>query len=635
VIRIGLHVLLDASAWTAAGPSDPAPLVGTWPDAPAVYRPLSLRAVHLGGFLGRHVDASIRSLPAGLESPLPKGIEAITAGRQPPDSCRRLATDSDFYKWLEGACYAIAYDAGQAGLRATVERYADLLLKLQHPDGYLGTGINPAKPFDERVRHDLYIAGHFMEAAVAHFEATGSRKLLDAAVRLADFYLDAFHRQHPYYQLIGQEHPEIELALVRLYRATGEKRFLEFSADLTRLAVWGNTIADLRAGAGRRHAVRLCYQLTGAAELYLQKGDRRFLDHLPNLWDEIVTTRMYVTGGIGYNESIPEAPYDLPQTIATRENRDIAETCASVSLMMLSWRQHAITGESRCFDVIETILYNHYLGALSADHLGVFYYNPLKRVGDLGKRTDHGGNPVRRTRLPEIHSTACCMPNAWRFFGQLPEYVFSARGDGLAINLYTDAAAAHHLADGTPVRLEVQTGYPHEGEVRVTVNPDRPARFSLDLRIPGWCVGASVRVNDEPALPGEAGTSRRVEREWRAGDRVELHLPMRPVVRVDPPKIAANRDQVAFRRGPLVYCLERQDAAGLDLDKVSVHIDPSNPAGGIEAAFDPGLGLYVLKIRMHGEGADGGIDRDVRLIPFFHRANRDPDPRWITWIPQR
>jgi uncharacterized protein len=620
---------------TPAGRRDPASLIGNWPEDHLVCRAVSLRAIKVGGFLGEHINANNRkSLPAGLESPIPRAIEARAHGEEPPDVCRRLATDSDFYKWLEGACYAVAYDPSLHELAAAVDRYADMLVRLQEPNGYIGTHLSPAGPFDEKARHDLYVAGHFIEAAVAHFEATGSRELLHAAVRLADFYLHSMESRHPYFKLIEQEHPEIELALVRLYRATGEKRFLDFSATLTRMATLGPHLADVRAGAGRRHAVRLCYLLTGAAELYIQTGQQNVFEHLPALWDELVSTRMYITGGIGYNEVVPQQPYDLPQTVATKENRDIAETCASVSLMMYSWRMHAITGDSRKFDVIETILYNHYLGALSRDHLGIFYYNPLKRVGDLSHRTDHGGNPVQRTRLPSIHSTACCMPNAWRFFAQLPEYVLSVRKDGLCVNLYTDATARHDLPDGTEVNLEMQTRYPHEGQVRLKVSPDRPASFAVYLRIPGWCEKASVKVGDQTAVPVAPGTYCRVEREWRSGDEILLEMPMEPMVIFSPSQVDANRGQVAFQRGPLIYCLEKQDAAGLDIEHIRVDLDRKDGLPNVTAEFRPGLGMYVLKVKAVEKPP--GLEaarRTVQMIPFFFRANREPDSRWITWLP--
>lgn len=620
------------------------PVVGNWPATRAAACPISLRDVRLAGFLGRHVNASNDSLLAGLESPLAKAIEARAAGTIPPPETKRLATDSDFYKWLEAACYALAYDPSRADLRVKINESADDLVRIQEPSGYIGTNLSPAAPFDEKTRHDLYVAGHFFEAAVAHFEATGDRRLLDAAVRFADFYLDAFNKGHPYFKLIGQEHPEIELALVRLSRASGQPRFLQFASDLTRKAILGPKLSDSRAGAGRLHAVRMGYQLTGAAEIALQTGDPRFKDPMMALWKEIIDTRMYVTGGIGYLEIIPDQPYDLPQTL-DNPSRDIAETCASVALMMLSWRVHGLTGDSHPYDVIERILYNHFLGALSPDHKANFYYNPLRRVGDLQGKTDHGGSPTHRTRLPAIHSTACCLPNAWRFCAQLPEYVFTTAPKRVFVNLYTDASAKIRI-EGADVHLVMKTRYPHDGRVEVTIELSQPVSFTLSARIPDWCQGATASVNSQPASPAPSGHYFDVTRSWTQGDRLLLTLPMPPRVWVGPPQIEANRGQVALCRGPLVYCLERQDAAGMDLEKVCLIGGPARIEQTTKAVWDENLVLYVLKAKAlsKADSATAPSDalpsastssqvREIALMPFYYRANRADDNRWITLIP--
>jgi len=626
--------------------------VGDWPADHAAVRPIPLGAVRLGGFLGDRVDTNNRvSLLAGLESPIPAGFEARAAGREVPSIARRLAADSDMHKWLEGACYAVGQDAGLTELAAAVERYVAMMVSLQEPDGYLGTRVNPAAPFDERVAHDLYVAGHFIEAAVAHYHATGRTDLIESAGKLADFYIRAWRQEHPYYKIVGQrEHPEIEPALVRLYRATGEDRYLEFADAIASMAKVGPRLEDVHAGGGARHAVRLCYLLTGLAELYLTTGRENYRAHLASLWDEIVTKRMYVTGGIGYNERVPAEPFDLPQCLDDNPNRDIAETCASVAMMMFSWRMHAITGESRYFDTIETILYNHYLGAVSIDHLGVFYYNPLRRVGDMTGYTDHGAPPGRRLRLPDIHSTACCLPNSWRFFAQLPEYVFSTRStpaDTVLVNLYTDATATHRLSDNTALRIEMRTNYPHEGTVRLRVEPERATRFALALRVPGWCELPSVSVAGEPPQRIESGNYHRIERMWQPGDEVVLELPMTPAVVLSRFEVAANRGQAALRRGPLVYCLEKQDTAGLDLAQAVIALDQDDPAGSLKVERDGQLGCYVLRARTgrrhvpdnadalyHSAGTLAPRDvREVTFIPFYLRANRLPDSRWVTFLP--
>ncbi len=637
------------SAFAQNMPINPTPMVGDWSAEQTSCRPISLKAVKLSGFLGEHVEANNKvSIPAGLECPIPKALEYMVEGEKIPKSCQRLAVDSDFYKWLEGACYAIAYDSSLTKLKKKVNGYADMLIELQEKNGYLGTRISPEYPFDTRIYHDLYVAGHFTEAAVAHYKATGDEKLLNIAKKYIDFYIQKYKEGHSYFKEVGEkEHPEIEPALVRLYRATGEEKYLEFAEVITGMAKITPELADVWAGMGKRHAVRLCYLLTGAAELYAQTGEQAWYRHLPNLWSEIVNQRMYVTGGIGKGEIVPVRPYDLPPTLEGESYGDIAETCASVGLMMFTWRMHGITGQSKYFDIIERILYNHYLGAISQDHLGNFYFNSLRRIGDLSNQTDHGANPVRRLHLPEIHSTTCCLPNSWRFFAQLPEYVFSTAGDTIMVNLYTGAKASYKLDDGPIVELEMTTKYPHEGHVEITVTPEEETRFSLALRIPQWCGKASVQVGSESAKRVKPGQYHTIRRQWEEGDAIVLEMPMEPRFLLARPEIEEYAGQVALQRGPLIYCLEKEDAKGLDLSRVVVLLEDDEPEDSVKVDFDEDLGFYVLKVKSaeiaappEDSSAYYAVDtleldneERIQLIPFYFRANRQLDTRWRTWLP--
>jgi DUF1680 family protein len=314
---------------------------------------------------------------------------------------------------------------------------------------------------------------------------------------------------------------------------------------------------------------------------------------------------------------------------------------------MWSWRMHGIAGlNAKYFDTIETILYNHCLGALSPDHTANFYYNPLKRVGSLAGKTDHGGDPVRRTRLPDIHSTTCCLPNAWRFFAQLPEYVFSSNRDGVLVNLFTNAQAWHELTNENSLSLQMETAYPHDGQVTLRVHPQQPAQFTLWVRIPAWCAGASIAVNDDAPTLVSSGAYAPLSRAWRPGDTVRLKLPMRPVVLTSRLEILANRGQVALRRGPLIYCLEQQDAPDLDLERAVIVLDGERTSSCIQANWNGALGCHVLKARIGQRCTPASQPaayfpmpptlesvREVQLIPFYQRANRAGHTRWLTWIP--
>lgn len=623
----------------------PHPFAGDWPQRPGSRRPVSLGEVRVTGFLGERVEANRASLLAGLDSPIPRRFEALSRGETPGPETERLASDSDLYKWIEGASYALVYRPDER-LSAALDRMVTLVIGQQQPDGYLNTQVPPFERLDTRVNHDLYQAGHLCEAAVAHWRATGERRLLEAACRLVDWFLARHREGHSYYDTVGEkEHPEVEIGLLRLARATGRQEYAEFAKAIIGMYGVAPRVADLRAGAGRLHAVRVGYLLEAVADLYLASGDGALWPTLSAVWDELATTRLYVTGGLGQRERIPDRPWDLPQTYEENPDRDIAETCASVAMMMFSWRMHAASREARYMDAIETILYNHYLGALSLDQTGNFYYNPLRVVGDQSWRTDHWSPRGRRTCLPAIHSTACCLPNAWRFFGALPEYLFSWDEDGVWVNLYTSSTLRHTLGGGAVIDLRVETAYPHEGRVEITIGGDAPAEWTLRLRIPAWCRRAVVTDpaggRGEHAGPGYAA----LERTWHPGDRVllEMEMPVRAIVSA--PEIAANAGQVALARGPLVYCLEQVDATE-PLERLGLPCRPSQAARRAEAAWEPDLfgGVYALwtDLAVQPSGVSTGPyyePRDdlptvrMRLVPFYAHANRSDEARWTVFLP--
>jgi DUF1680 family protein len=616
--------------------------VADWPAERAKCRPVPLRHVHATGFLGQRIDANLTSLLKGLDTPIPRGFEARVKGVELPPESSRLAADSDVYKWLEGASYVYARTANE-DVREAINYIADQILACQQDDGYINTQVPPFDRFDKRVNHDLYIAGHFFEAAVAHHRATGENRLLEAACRWADYLIQEYEAGHPYFAVEpGEfpEHPEYELALLRLSREKEDKRYLDFAVALTKLSKLGPKVADVRAGRGL-HAVRTGYLLAGCADLYLETGGEEFYEYLPDLWNEIVRTRMYVTGGVGVQERIPERPYFLPQSLDHHPDRDIAETCASVAMMMFAWRMHAITGESWCFDVIENILYNHYLGAIALDNLGNFYYNPLRVVGDQTGMTDHHSPKTKRCMMPAIHSTTCCLPNAWRFFGALPEYIFSYDERGIFVNLYNAGSVRHRLNNGKEIGLTIETSYPHDGAIIIRFDASEPVEFALRLRIPGWCRNAALESAGEPAQSPQPGQYFTVEREWKPGDSITLNLEMPVRMMQADPRIVDCAGQVVFARGPLVYCLDQYDT-GFPVEQARVALNPgeievqwcADLLGGINVLRVPGFVARVAKDRQ--TYSDVGMDSEathLTLIPFYARANRSEDNRWTTFLP--
>ncbi|MHB9034999.1 MAG: glycoside hydrolase family 127 protein, partial [Anaerolineae bacterium] len=532
----------------------------------------------------------------------------------------RFVQDSDTYKLVEGACYAYAASQDSAAL-ALIEGCLDEILVREQPGG--GFVLPPRIPFDPKVNHELYAAGHFIEMAVAHFLATGRERALQAACRWADMLIRERDRGNPYFASVGKrDHPEIEVALVRLYRATSEKRYLELASWVALQSNLVSPVSSIVAGGGNTHAVRVGYLLSGYAELYLETGDERFLAPLIPVWDEITTTRLYVTGGMGLNESIPLQPYNLPQTGA------IAETCASIAQMMYALRLQCLSNDAHIFDVVETILYNHFLGALNPEQDAVFYYNPLRQTTN-DYQYNAGKSPYRRVKLPDLHGCSCCFPNVWRFLAQLPEYVLATDGEQVRINLYTSAEADIALHDGD-LHLIMQTDYPLDETVTISVS--RPA--TLNLRIPAWCDGACYTQAGHQR-PAESAAWLQVE--VAPETPLTLTLPMQVRKLHADHKIVANLGQVTFQYGPLFYCYEADAAAEFgSVERVS--IDPGALPQVVREGRVPWLETELVDTS-HPQKPYYADELAVRrsftgrLTPFYLHSNQSYDSHWTTWLP--
>ncbi len=605
---------------------------GDWPAKIARVQPVPIHNTRVSGYLGKRIDRNLESLMLGLESPIPKGFDSAIEGTEPPEY--RLAADSDLYKWLEGACY-VFIRTGDMALRKEIDRITDLIIEVQDDDGYINAQKNQKKRWDPKVKHDLYIAGHLYEAAVAHYRATNETRLLDAASRWADYQIREYESGNEYYKTTAlREHSEYELGLLRLYRATGNKRYLEFSETLTKelSKVEGPTLNQVKAGGGL-HAVRVGYLLAGMADLYLETGREDMIEHLEVLWNYINNTSTYVTGAVGsHGEHFSKLPYDMPHERKDHNSRSLGETCAAVAHIMFSWRMHAINPQSRYFDAIEKTLYNHYLGAVALNGKGSFYYNPMRMVGDLSNKSDHDFKPVNvRCMLPTVNRTSCCMTNCWRFLGALPEYLYSYDDNGLFVNLYSSSKISQTLSDGRKIDLSVITEYPFDGKVKVSFNGEKAASFNLRLRIPGWCETATAVWTGQKKKTVESGKYLQIDRKWRKGDRVELQFEM-PVRMIEPhPEVAANAGQVVFARGPLVYCLESEDVS-FPVEKAMVAaMEPEEVSERVTASWYPDLLEGIHKLRVPGLVDDKEVD--LILVPWFVRASRSDSARWVIHLP--
>ncbi|NLG84372.1 MAG: glycoside hydrolase family 127 protein, partial [Firmicutes bacterium] len=573
--------------------------------------------------------------------------------------------DSDVFKWLEAVGYLLAQEA-DPDLAEKADQVIELIARAQQPDGYLNTYFTVAEPgrhfTNLRDCHELYCAGHLFEAAVAYYEATGKTKLLEVACHYAD-HIDRTFGPDPGKKKGYDGHPEIELALVKLYRATGEERYLRLSKyfidergrqphyfDLeaeergdTRpyWNIFGHSysqshlpVREQKTAEG--HAVRAMYLYSAVADVAALTGDESLAEACKVLWENVTNRRMYITGAVGssaYGESFT-IDYDLPN------DRAYAETCATIGLVFWAHRMLHLEMDAKYADVMERALYNGVLSGISLDGERFFYVNPLAVWPEACARR-HDLQHVKVTRQ-KWFACACCPPNLARLIASLGKYIYSYSEEEKTVyaHLFTGSTARFDLT-GEEITITQKSAYPWEGEVEFEVNPAKETEFTLAVRIPGWCRGAELVVNGSPV--SFAPFLRRgyvyLKREWHPGDRVLLRLPM-PVERVYAhPRVRANAGRVALQRGPLVYCLEEIDN-GPNLPGILLPVEAE-----VEARYLPDFlgGVVVLEtegLRLEEEAWEGGLYSPVkpktrrvkiRAIPYFVWNNRGPG-EMLVWI---
>lgn len=543
--------------------------------------------------------------------------------------------DSDVYKWLEGAVWSLGTHPNPE-LQKIVETAVTEISDAQQPNGYLNTyfmcDLAGERWSNIKDKHEMYMAGHFIQAAVAHKRALGNDDLLRVAIRLADHILDTFG---PEKRPGACGHQEIEMAMVELYRETGDERYLrqaEFFIDVRgrKPPVLGGAeyvqdhapFISLDENVG--HAVRMLYMNAGVADIVLETGDAKLLTALDRLWDDFTQRKMYITGGAGarWEGEAFGAPYQLPNT------RAYAETCAAIAVAMWGARMLALTADAKYADVMERALYNGVMSGLSLDGDHYFYQNPL---------ADRGAH-----RREAWFGCACCPPNLARVLAELPGYFHSTSEKGIYTHLYAEGEAVIGVGDNA-VTLTTHTRYPWNGDVEIAVSPERPGEFSLFLRIPEWCEGAALSVNGEAFnTPIQPGSYAEVRREWKAGDTVRLSLPMEVRAWQAHPHVEADTNKVAITRGPLVYCLEAADNAGLDVWDAEIAADADwKPQDNAELLN----GIVTLTTGARLEDLDGwggalyrpaGAETPTRAatvtaIPYYAWANREPGPMTV-WV---
>lgn len=607
------------------------------PDAAVTLHPLAGARVE-GGFWGarQRVNREV-TIPLGGERVRESG--AFDNLRLAGPHRGKVFADSDVYKWLE----ALAWERGRADdddLARPYKEASELVAAAQCDDGYLHTHtqLTGAQRYSDLASsHELYCAGHLMQAAVAGSRAVGDRTLLGVATRLADHLAAALAPD----ALDG--HPEVEMGLAELHRETGTRAYLDLAAR--QVGTRGHALIPLKghhgpgyrqdrvpvraAGTVEGHAVRAMYLAAGAADVAVETSDLELLAALERQWHDMVATKTYLTGGLGsnwYGEAFGGHHELAPDTA-------YCETCAAIGSVQWSWRMLLATGAPGFADLIERTLYNAVLPGVSLGGDRFFYVNALRVRA--GADPDDLRSPARGRQ--DWYGTACCPPNVMRLLSSLDHYLATRDGDGVQLHLY----ASGTVRAGSVV-LEVATGYPWSGRIEITVRetPDRP--WTLSARIPAWADAAGV--DDRPAEPG---TYHRVRRTWRPGDRIVLDLGIRPRLTVAVPRLDVARGQVAVERGPLVYCLEQADHPGVIVDDLCVAGADLRDGTAVTGLPDEVVPV-IARGRAHAHREeDGGFPYrtaaaprepehagpvDLTFVPYYAWANRGAGPMTV-WAP--
>lgn len=559
--------------------------------------------------------------------------------------------DTDPYKTIEGASY-ILQTYPDKKLVQYIDSVLDVIASAQEPDGYLYTSRtqNPKEPHEwagdkrwskeEDLSHELYNLGHMVEAAIAHFQATGSRKFLDIAIR----YADCVCREvgpHAGQACVVPGHQIAEMALAKLYLVTGDKKyldeakfFLDYRGKTTIVHDYSQAhkpVIEQDEAVG--HAVRAAYMYAGMADVAALTGDKDYIKAIDAIWDNIVTKKLYITGGIGAtsNGEAFGKNYELPNMSA------YCETCAAIGNVYVNYRLFLLHGDSKYYDVLERTLYNGLISGVSLEGNGFFYPNPLESMGQHQRQAWFG--------------CACCPSNICRFIPSLPGYIYAVKDRNVYVNLFL-SNKSHLSVAGKKVALSQATEYPWNGDVVVTVDQNTAGQFAMKIRIPGWVrnqvvpsslyqysdnkrLGYSVKVNGQAvaAQLTEDGYYT-ISRKWKKGDKVQIHFDMEArTVRANN-KVEADRGMVSVERGPLVYCAEHPDN-NFDIMGALLNQSPQFTLGKGEIAGTQiqTLSTSAQTLNFNKQGRLEVFDQTLTLIPYYAWCHRGSGKMRV-WLPQ-
>lgn len=565
--------------------------------------------------LSKHVSATLPVCIDQIENQTGRIRNFENAAKGEGEHSGIFFDDSDVYKALEGMAYSLINNPDPE-LEKKADEWIDKFAAAQQPDGYINTfytltGLD--KRWSNMDKHEMYCAGHMIEAGVAYYQATGKRKLLDVCIRMTDHMMSQFGPGKRHWV---PGHEEIELALVKLYQTTQEQKYLDFAYWLLEERGHGHgTMGDegkwdpvyyqdivpvrqLTDISG--HAVRCMYLYCGMADVAALKNDTGYIAAMDRLWDDVVHRNMYITGGIGSsrdNEGFTE-DYDLPNLDA------YCETCASVGMVLWNQRMNQLTGDSKYIDVLERSLYNGALAGISLGGDRFFYVNPLESKGDHHRQ--------------EWYGCACCPSQLSRFLPSIGNYIYASSDDALWVNLYIGNTGQIRIGE-TDILLTQETDYPWDGSVKLTISTSQPLEKEIRLRIPDWCKTYDLSINGKKInVPKEKGYA--VIKDWKSQDVIALDMDMPVEIVAADPHVKENFDKRAIQRGPLVYCMEEIDNPEY-FDQIQL-----SPSTTFQTAFVSDILNGIKTIKTNGRA------QSATFIPYYAWDNRKAGKMRV-WIP--
>ena len=565
--------------------------------------------------LSKHVSATLPVCIDQIENQTGRIRNFENAAKGEGEHSGIFFDDSDVYKALEGMAYSLINNPDPE-LEKKADEWIDKFAAAQQPDGYINTfytltGLD--KRWTNMDKHEMYCAGHMIEAGVAYYQATGKRKLLDVCIRMADHMMSQFGPGKRHWV---PGHEEIELALVKLYQTTQEQKYLDFAYWLLEERGHGHgTMGDegkwdpvyyqdivpvRRLTDISGHAVRCMYLYCGMADVAALKNDTGYIAAIDRLWDDVVHRNMYITGGIGSsrdNEGFTE-DYDLPNLDA------YCETCASVGMVLWNQRMNQLTGDSKYIDILERSLYNGALAGISLGGDRFFYVNPLESKGDHHRQ--------------EWYGCACCPSQLSRFLPSIGNYIYASSDDALWVNLYIGNTGQIRIGE-TDILLTQETDYPWDGSVKLTISTSQPLEKEIRLRIPNWCKTYDLSINGKRINVSEK-KGYAVIKDWKSQDVIALDMDMPVEIVAADPHVKENFGKRAIQRGPLVYCMEEIDNPEY-FDQIQL-----SPSTTFQTAFVSDILNGIKTIKTNGRA------QSATFIPYYAWDNRKAGKMRV-WIP--